>query len=433
MEDLTFLFALPSYIDLLKSTDLPIFIYGMGDGCLKLLAIFRRYGIPCAGIFASDEFVRDKSFEGHKIRSLGEIESAVEEFIVVLAFGAGYKSLIDRIDGIAAKHRLIVPDMPVVGEGLFTKQYLQEHYSQISEVYSLLADEHSRLVYRKLIQYRITGDIAPLKGCETDRAESCRLLSLSGGEVYVDLGAYTGDTVYEYLEYTGGEHSGIIAVEPNARNFRKLSESLLSESVLSENTAGLSNIRLINAAVGAYDGVITVQKGGGRMIRRSDNGVQIRQITLDSLFDGGLCRECREKCGSLCGTLSIPCGKPDSIPGCALCSPSIPGGTPCTPSIPGGSPCSPCGTPCSLITPCDGKPMYIKYDVEGAEMDALKGSENTLRMYKPKLNVALYHRVEDLFALPLYIHSILPKHKLYIRHFPYYPAWDTNLYAVPQD
>ena len=388
--------SLPSYLDLLKSTPLPIFIYGMGDGCLKLLGIFRRYGIPCAGIFASDEFVRDKSFEGHRIRRLSEIESAVEDFIVVLAFGAGYSSLIERIDGIARKHRLIVPDMPVVGEGLFTKQYLREHYSEITEVYSLLADEHSRLVYRKLIEYRITGELAPLKACESDKAESYRLLSLSGSEVYVDLGAYTGDTVREYLEYTGGEHSGIIAVEPNARNFRKLSESLFSESLLSENTAGLSNIRLINAAVGAYDGVITVQKGGGRMIRRSDSGVQIRQITLDSLLEGEPC--------SPCGELCSPGGKPDSIPD---------------------------GTPCSPSTPSVGEPMYIKYDVEGAEMDALKGSENTLRMYKPKLNVALYHRVEDLFALPLYIHSILPKHKLYIRHFPYYPAWDTNLYAVP--
>lgn len=354
MDNLTKLLDLPSYLDLLKATDLPIFVYGMGDGCLKLLDIFRRYAIPCAGIFASDEFVRDKSFEGHKIRSLKEIEAAVEDFIVVLAFGAGYQSLIDKIDGIASRHRLIVPDMPVVGEGLFTKEYLSEHFSQITDVYNLLADEQSKLVYRNIIEYRITGDIALLKACETDKDESYRLLKLTDNEIYADLGAYTGDTVSEFLVYTGGAYSKIVAVEPNARNFRKLSE----------NTADLNNIRLINAAAGERDGVITVSKGGGRMIRRSREGVEISQIALDSVFSG----------------------------------------EPCT---------------------------YIKYDVEGAEMDALKGSENTLRMNKPKLNVALYHRVEDLYALPLYVHSTLPGHRLYIRHFPYYPAWDTNLYAVP--
>lgn len=354
MENLTHFLALPSYIDLLKTTELPIFIYGMGDGCLKLLDIFRSYSIPCAGIFASDEFVRDKSFEGHKIRSLGEIEAMVEDFIVVLAFGAGYQSLIDRIDSIASRHKLIVPDMPVIGEGLFTKEYLKTHFSEISEVYSLLADEQSRLVFTKLIEYRITGDIAYLKACETDKGESYRLLGLTDTEIYADLGAYTGDTVAEFLDHTRGAYSKIVAVEPNARNFRKLSE----------NTAGLDNIRLINAAAGAYDGVITVSKGGGRMIKRSQVGVEISQITLDSVFNG----------------------------------------EPCT---------------------------YIKYDVEGAEKDALKGSENTLIMNKPKLNVALYHRVEDIFSIPLYIHSLLPNHKLYIRHFPYYPAWDTNLYAVP--
>lgn len=354
MDNLIRLLDKPSYIDFLKAAKLPVFIYGMGDGCQKLLSIFRYYAIPCAGIFASDEFVRDKTFEGHKIRRLSEIEAAVRDFIVVLAFGAGYQSLIDKIDSIASRHRLIVPDMPVVGGGLFTKDYLKEHFSEIEMVYDMLADEQSRLVYGNLIEYRITGDIAPLKACETDKVESYRLLSLNDKEIYADLGAYTGDTIAEFLEHTGGAYSKIVAIEPNTRNFRKLSD----------NTSDLSDIRLINGAAGENDGLITVLKGGGRMIRRSDNGIEISQVSLDSVFNG----------------------------------------KPCT---------------------------YIKYDVEGAEKDALKGSEKTLLMYKPKLNVALYHRVEDIFSLPLYVHSLLPDHRLYIRHFPYYPAWDTNLYALP--
>lgn len=353
-EDLTYLFGLASYLDFLKDTRLPIFIYGMGDGCMKLLSIFAKYGIPCAGIFASDEFVREKTFMGHKIRKLSEIEAAVEEFIVALAFGAGYRSLIEKIDGIASRHRLIVPDMPVIGEGLFTKEYLKEHFDRVSEVYHLLSDEQSRLVYRKLLEYRLTGDISPLKECETDKTESYRLLSLGDKESYADLGAYTGDTIAEFLSAANGAYSKIIAIEPNARNFRKLSE----------NTQGLENILLVNGAAGQSDGVITVSKGGGRMIKRSISGVEISQVALDSVVGGQTC-------------------------------------------------------------------TYIKYDVEGAEKDAIKGSENTILMNKPKLNVALYHRVEDIYSLPLYIHSILPEHKLYIRHFPYYPAWDTNLYAIP--
>ena len=43
--------------EFLQNTDLPIFIYGMGDGALKILSVFEKYNIPTAGFFASDEFV----------------------------------------------------------------------------------------------------------------------------------------------------------------------------------------------------------------------------------------------------------------------------------------------------------------------------------------------------------------------------------------
>lgn len=48
---------------------------------------------------------------------------------------------------------------------------------------------------------------------------------------------------------------------------------------------------------------------------------------------------------------------------------------------------------------------------------------------RPKLNIAAYHRSEDFFELPLLIHSLCADYALYLRHHPYVPAWDTNLYA----
>lgn len=73
---------------------------------------------------------------------------------------------------------------------------------------------------------------------------------------------------------------------------------------------------------------------------------------------------------------------------------------------------------------------YIKYDVEGSEYEALCGSRESILRYQPDLLVSLYHRNEDIFKLPLFVHSLLPEHKLYLRRFPYFPAWDLNLYAV---
>lgn len=73
---------------------------------------------------------------------------------------------------------------------------------------------------------------------------------------------------------------------------------------------------------------------------------------------------------------------------------------------------------------------YIKYDVEGAEKEALLGSYDTIRKYAPDLLISLYHRTEDLHELILLVNNIYPEYNLYLRRYPYIPAWDLNLYAT---
>lgn len=73
---------------------------------------------------------------------------------------------------------------------------------------------------------------------------------------------------------------------------------------------------------------------------------------------------------------------------------------------------------------------FIKYDVEGAEKEALLGSKKTIEACRPRLLVSLYHRSEDLFALPKLVKALAPSYELYLRKLPYIPAWDLNLYAI---
>ncbi len=78
-----------------------------------------------------------------------------------------------------------------------------------------------------------------------------------------------------------------------------------------------------------------------------------------------------------------------------------------------------------------GAPVdYIKYDVEGAEYEAIIGSAATIAAHHPDLAISLYHRAEDLWRLPLLIHELYPDYRLYLRRPPYIPPWDLTLYAV---
>ena len=73
---------------------------------------------------------------------------------------------------------------------------------------------------------------------------------------------------------------------------------------------------------------------------------------------------------------------------------------------------------------------YIKFDVEGAEKEAIEGSLATIEKCRPALMISLYHRSEDMFELPLMIHEKFPDYKFYMRRREYIPAWDTVLIAV---
>ncbi|MBP9996340.1 MAG: FkbM family methyltransferase [Lachnospiraceae bacterium] len=84
----------------------------------------------------------------------------------------------------------------------------------------------------------------------------------------------------------------------------------------------------------------------------------------------------------------------------------------------------------SIDNVLSGKPVtYIKLDVEGSELETLKGAEETIRRYRPKLAVSIYHKAEDIMELPLYIDSLGLDYKYYIRH--YQSRWcETTLYAI---
>lgn len=73
---------------------------------------------------------------------------------------------------------------------------------------------------------------------------------------------------------------------------------------------------------------------------------------------------------------------------------------------------------------------FIKMDIEGAELKALKGAENIIIRNKPRLAISVYHKPEDILEIPEYILEIMPEYKLYLRHYSNFYATETVLYAI---
>jgi FkbM family methyltransferase len=61
-------------------------------------------------------------------------------------------------------------------------------------------------------------------------------------------------------------------------------------------------------------------------------------------------------------------------------------------------------------------PNLIKMDIEGAEVEALKGAATTIVKHRPKLAICLYHDLDDLWVIPDYIKSLRPDYKMSLGH-----------------
>jgi FkbM family methyltransferase len=71
---------------------------------------------------------------------------------------------------------------------------------------------------------------------------------------------------------------------------------------------------------------------------------------------------------------------------------------------------------------------FLKMDIEGAELEALRGAEDTLRRYRPSLAVSVYHRLSDFWTIPTWLDRLGLDYRFYLRHFTIH-AEETVLFA----
>ncbi|MDP2865479.1 MAG: FkbM family methyltransferase, partial [Elusimicrobiota bacterium] len=173
-------------------------------------------------------------------------------------------------------------------------------------------------------------------------------------EVFVDGGAYTGDTLLALIRKTKSEYERCYAFEPAPENLAKLN-----------SLAGKQRFR----------DVCVIGKG---LWSRAET---LRFAAAEGLSGSAISRA---------GNTSIVVDSIDNV--------------------------APDAT-------------FIKLDVEGAELEALKGAAETIKRNRPKLAVCLYHKPGDLFEIPLFIKSLVPEYRFYLRqHQPV--SCELVLYAV---
>ncbi len=72
---------------------------------------------------------------------------------------------------------------------------------------------------------------------------------------------------------------------------------------------------------------------------------------------------------------------------------------------------------------------FIKMDIEGAELKALQGAQNTIKTHKPTLAIAIYHSMNDFVSIPQWILNLNLGYKLYLGHYTIHSE-ETILFAT---
>lgn len=343
----------------LREQTKPVIIYGMGNGADKVINICEKNGIQICDFFASDAFVRGQSFHGKTVMTYAQINEkyGIGNYIVLLSFASSLPDVIENIKKIANEVELYAPDVPVAGENLFDLAFYEKYKNDFSTVYNMLADDTSKLAYKNIISYKLTGKIDYLLNCEHSRDDIFNsILSAQNYKIYADLGAYNGDTIRELIEYSP-ELKYVIAMEPDKKTFKKLDRYAETEEHCT--------IAALNCAAWSEAKTLTFECSGNRNsnVSHGQRTIDVEADSLDNILEG------------------------HSVD-------------------------------------------YIKYDVEGSEMEAILGCSKTIKKYSPELCISLYHRSEDLFLLPMLLNHINPNYKYYIRRGRYIPAWDINLLAI---
>lgn len=234
----------------------------------------------------------------------------------------------------------------------------EEIISELGQTYDLLEDKQSQRVFDAIVN-RVLGDGSNvdimLDVCEGNQYFPPDIIKLSEHERLVDIGAFNGDTIRDFISRTGGKFDQVFSFEVDSFNFNLLQDNI-------RQMPERDRIKVYNLGIWDSECDIPYSVGG-----------------LQST------------------TVGVGKGKGHVVPLDDILH--------------------------------DEKITFIKMDIEGAEPEALRGARNVIQKQKPILAICIYHDFRHLWEIPLYIKSLVPEYKIYLRHHTNL-EYETVCYAI---
>lgn len=335
-----------------------IVIFGASGAGRKANSFFIKQGIKVIYFCDNDSAKWGKLVEGIEVISpekLLEINNGKIEIVISSMWS---KEITKQLLNMGISN---INPIPYNYIDYYSPDETLENIKEFSALYELLADQDSRNILINLLRYRISYNFDYLSISQYKQYFH-PVVSPMQGDTIIDGGAFTGDTVNEFMEYLNYKCL-VYSFEPSPRIYQKLCSNLNKKEYNSQAFA-------INKGLAAQENRLSFfedEKCPTGSCIAAEGNIFVNTVSIDQFFSEH----------HISANL-------------------------------------------------------IKLDIEGFEMEAIMGARNTILRDKPRMQICLYHKLEDLYAIPLYIHKNFPEcqYSFYLGHHRNDGPYETVLYAI---
>lgn len=214
--------AVPECLRTLKENRNDVILYGAGYCGHETISLMHAHHIPIRAV--CDDFRAGEELDGYRIVRLDEAAPDRDTVIFITSgFNVNMKKRLADL-GLISHYREM--DFGRFDSEKENASYFRMHEDELQRAWRLLSDARSRDVLERLVNYRISRDIKYLAGLEEKNQyfPPKDEISLLRGEddVFLDLGAYDGDSLRGFIHYAEDRYKKIIAVEASRKNYEML-------------------------------------------------------------------------------------------------------------------------------------------------------------------------------------------------------------------
>lgn len=202
-----------------KEKNIPVILYGAGMRSDMVSLFLKQFDIEAEAYVVSDSHYNEKinKLANKSVIKYSDLNKKYPNNILVIA--NDHLSEEDLKSIMANNNALDIVTPAFIGMDL---EYIKENESKFEQVLNILRDEKSRETFINFLSSCLTLNSEFIRSCYSKNSYFIKEIQLSNNEVFVDAGAFNGDTLNEFMKETNNNYKKYYAFEPDEINFEKL-------------------------------------------------------------------------------------------------------------------------------------------------------------------------------------------------------------------